>query len=182
MTGDDYVWLLYTRHPNYSLRNKAPWLLPSAMEKQQGIPLNLTDGVVSLRRQAFYCLKMVSVLGIDNHIKKNQIRILHTKRQNERFCWTIIFTNYGKNLASLGQMKFMISTTTIRSHQSQTKIWFFGLYSKEDGVNIFSKKRQLKTPVMYVGIVACKSLWWMRLFMSIDEFLMTICVANKSTR
>ena len=71
MTGGDYVWLLYVRHPNDIFEDKAPWLLPSAMEKQEGIELNLTDDVVSHRRQAFYCLKMVMLweyLTIDDRI------------------------------------------------------------------------------------------------------------------
>ena len=59
MTGDDYVWFLYTRHPDEVILNKAPWLQRSAVEKQQGIVLNLSEAAVAYRRQAFFHLKMV---------------------------------------------------------------------------------------------------------------------------
>ena len=64
MAGDDYVWFLYTRHPDEVILNKAPWLQPSATEKQQDTVFNLTEGDVAKRRQAFYSLKMVYFLCI----------------------------------------------------------------------------------------------------------------------
>ena len=63
MMGEDYVWFLYTRHPDRILTTKKPWLLPSAVEKRQGVVLNPTAEEVAYRRQAFYRLKMVISMG-----------------------------------------------------------------------------------------------------------------------
>ena len=61
MMGEEYVWFLYTRHPDRVLTTKTPWLLPSAVEKDRGVVLNLTEEDVAFRRQAFYRLKMVKM-------------------------------------------------------------------------------------------------------------------------
>ena len=61
MMGEEYVWFLYSLHPDRILTTKTPWLLPSAVEKDQGVVLNLTEEEVASRRQAFYRLKMVKV-------------------------------------------------------------------------------------------------------------------------
>ena len=60
--GGDYVWIIYTRHPVEGLSDKALWLLPSAVEVEKGIVLNLTDEEVAYRRKAFYGLRMVRLL------------------------------------------------------------------------------------------------------------------------
>ena len=60
MVGDDYAWLLFTRHPDEVLPDKRPWLQLSALEIEQGVAvMNLTEEAMDHRRHAFYCLKMV---------------------------------------------------------------------------------------------------------------------------
>ena len=55
MTGSDFVWIFYTRHPEESI-NKEVWATPSHFEPH---PLNISESEMWLRREAFYGIKLV---------------------------------------------------------------------------------------------------------------------------
>ena len=90
MTGDDYAWFLYVRHPDDRLPDKAPWLQRSAVEIQQGVELNLTEEVVAYRRKAFYGLKMVRLCQWHWQNMPNRICICPYREYQIKQIWSFV--------------------------------------------------------------------------------------------